>query len=207
MKSRQYAVGKLKDKKLPTANCQLPTAFTLIELLISISILSIVMLAVYSAFALGINTYQRFNDVNLNERKAVLGLEKIGDELRQCLDFPAIGFRGSKEKFSFPGLSPTGQIVKISYSFDLNKKILYRQQQTQKEILELEEEPSDEEPLFKEFLSSVEDLNFSYYYFDKQQEEYRWVDSCEQDLPLSVKIKLTVEDESFTKIVSLPCAN
>jgi len=136
---------------LETGNWRLSRGFTFIELLLSISILSIVMLAVYSAFALGINTYQRFNAVNLNERKVVLGLEKIGDELRQCLDFPDIGFEGNKEKLSFP-VAADGQIVKINYSFDSEKNFLYRQEQTQREILK-EEEPSEKESLSKEFLS------------------------------------------------------
>lgn len=189
---------------LETGNWRLSRGFTFIELLLSISILSIVMLAVYSAFALGINTYQRFNAVNLNERKVVLGLEKIGDELRQCLDFPDIGFEGNKEKLSFP-VAADGQIVKINYSFDSEKNFLYRQEQTQREILK-EEEPSEKESLSKEFLSSIEDLNFSYYYFDKEEEEYHWVDSYKEGLPLSVRIRLTFKDEAYRKIVSLPCA-
>ncbi|MCK4859627.1 MAG: prepilin-type N-terminal cleavage/methylation domain-containing protein [Candidatus Omnitrophica bacterium] len=177
------------------------TGFTLIELLITISILSIVMIAVYSTFALGVNTYQRFKDVNIKERKVILSLEKMGDELRQCLDFSDIGFGGDSQGFSFPLLSG-GEIAKVAYSFNPEEKILYRQEQLQKEILAGEEES----PL-QEFLSSVQKLNFSYYRFDEEEEGYCWVNNCEESQPLFVQIEIIFANEVFNKTILLPCAN
>jgi len=181
-------------------------AFTFIELLITVAIFSIVMIVVYSAFAMGLSTYQRFKDVNLQKRTVMLRLEKMAGELRQSLNFTPqrrkeMVFKGEKKTISFPSLF-FEEVVLVSYSFDSAEKVLYRQQESEKEVLSEEKES----PLPKKFLSGIEDIEFSYYVFDEQKQEYQWKESYEGRLPLSVKIKITFGEELYTKIVSLPCA-
>jgi prepilin-type N-terminal cleavage/methylation domain-containing protein len=90
--------------------------FTLIELLIVSSIMAAVMLAVYSCFATGMKIWQRCQDFNQAESGLLIDLERISALLRRAVNFPPIGFEGSKEEISFPILEGS-EITRISFPF------------------------------------------------------------------------------------------
>lgn len=172
---------------------------TLIELLVAITIFSVVGVAVGSIFASGIKVWRRAEGLNIRQRKALLGLEKVAQELRSSLDFPDIGFSGEKDWLSFP-LLVDQDIAKVTYVFDSQQGVIFREENAFRDILD------EKEGERKGFLPSVSGLSLSYWFFDGDEEEYRWRDSWseEEGIPLAIKIELMHGDETFTETVSIP---
>ncbi len=108
---------------------------TLIELLVSISILSVVggviLLALYS----GILVWERAGGYDDKRLEAMLALEELERDARNAFPFYAIAFRGSDSVVAFTGITEedTGEgrvrrFCEIEYSFDskaseLNRRI------------------------------------------------------------------------------------
>jgi len=178
------------------------TGFTFIEVIIAIGILSIMGLAVYSIFASGMKVWRRVETLDISQRKAFLALEKVAGELRCSLDFPDIGFNGEEDQLSFP-LLVDKDIAKIIFVFDSYEKAIFRQETTYQDIIDEEEV----EPISKKILSLVTDLKFSYYFFNEEAEEYQYKDSWSSEddgIPLRIRIELTIQDETFNKVVWIP---
>jgi prepilin-type N-terminal cleavage/methylation domain-containing protein len=177
-------------------------AFTFIELLVVVTLYSILSLAVYATFASGMRLWRRIQDTSLLQRKASLGLEKFSQEARQALDFSKIGFTGKSNEISFPFLSGE-EILKITYFFDQNA--LLRKQESFKDILEKKEQAT-----IKTLLSGLEDLKFSFAYQEVGKTEYSWKDVWDKDkekgIPAIVKMELKTKDANFTKTVIIPAS-
>jgi len=187
--------------------------FTLIELLISITILSLVGIAVYSTFANGVNVWRRGNENKIYERKIRLSLEKIDRELRNTFKFSKILFEGTENSISFPGLirssldKTPAEVGRISYFLDESENIFCREEKTYPEIFQEGKGGVDR------LITHVTTLIFSYCYLDNATGTYRWKDDWkkeEQDsIPQAVKIELVFEKNSgkplkFTKTIFIP---
>lgn len=177
------------------------SAFTFVELLIVVTIFSILSLAVYATFTSGMRLWKRIDDLSLIQRKALLRLEKISQDLRQALDFPKIGISGKSNELSFPLLSYDNQLIKVSYF--LEDDSLWRGQQTYQDILE-EKEP----PAARSLLSGVEELKFSFIFKEEDKTDYSVKDTWakEEGAPAAIKIELTIKEETFTKTINIPIA-
>lgn len=182
--------------------------FTFVEVLVTVAIFSLVAVCIYATAASGIKVWQRAKDIDLWQRKALLNLEKISQELRCCLDFSnlnfpdiEIGFSGKEDQLSFPILVGD-DIAEITYVFKPQDGSISREQSLFKDILDEKGGVSSK----KRFLSSVKGLKFSYCFFDVEEEQYKWKDawSNEEGIPLSIKIELELRDEVFTKTIAIP---
>lgn len=181
--------------------------FTIIELLIVTTIFSIVSIAVYATFGSGMRVWRRAQEINISERKVLLRMEKLSRELRQTFDFKDIGFSGYKDKLNFAAIID-GDIVRINYSLDASQKIIFCTVDKLADILESKEknETLQSKPL--SFISAVDKLSFSYFYFDLQKNAYSWKEDWQEgSLPLAVKLEITVNNSSsYATTIFIPTA-
>ncbi|PIV39404.1 MAG: hypothetical protein COS29_02775, partial [Candidatus Omnitrophica bacterium CG02_land_8_20_14_3_00__42_8] len=76
-------------------------SFTLIELIVSVAILSVIVVSIYSVFSLGVRTWRRGNE-NTSLQKIRLGLLKMENELKRSFFFSKVPFRGTSSEIIFP---------------------------------------------------------------------------------------------------------
>lgn len=74
---------------------------TFIELIVGIAILSVIMLAVYSIFNIGLKVWHR-NQAERSLKDVRLAFLKIERELKKTFFFSAIPFKGAEKEFTFP---------------------------------------------------------------------------------------------------------
>lgn len=178
--------------------------FTLVELLITVAIFSIVSVAVYATFNSGMSVWRRAKDTNAQQRKFILRIEKLSRELRQSFNFNDIAFSAGKNKIQFPSVIDS-DICRIIYSYDENKKILFRSLDKLADILA--QEKKELEPKFSAYLVDVEGLSFSYLSFDLSKKAYIWNEEWQQNnLPVAVKLSLTVKQKTYVTTIVIPTA-
>jgi prepilin-type N-terminal cleavage/methylation domain-containing protein len=172
----------------------MPSAFTLIELLLVSSIAAIMTLAIFSTFSIGIKAYERLQYSGLIQADVLLSLDKIEKDLHNTVNFSDIDFAGENKSVSFASLatSPvssdeTLSLGRISYYFDTKNKSLIREENVYTGIFSK-----------TKVLAYIEDLTFTYYYFNSQTQQYIWVDSWQSvnGIPEAVRIKAIFKNEN-----------
>ena len=183
------------------------SGFTLIELMVVSSIMTVVMLAVYSSFSSGLKLWQRSKDVSDIEYKILLGLEKFSSQLRQSVNFPQVGgqcagFSGGKDRFSFYSLKGQ-EIIRITFEFNPTKKSLMRKVDKYQDIVE-GKEVSDGAP----FMRGIDAVDFFYFYNEKTQQKFLWKDdqewATEDGIPTAVKIIVKYKNGMKSETVFIP---
>ena len=178
--------------------------FTLIEMLIVVSLFSLVSLAIYTSIASGLNVWDRSRGRIIEEDIAIF-FDKISMDLRNSFFYSKIEPVGSKNRFSFPcrvwvpadsrlGLAKgeyVEQLGKVEYFFDRNKHQLIRR------IANYSQALADDYGSSQALLNRVEDVYFRYFYFwdNKEVEAYKIENGV---LPSRVKACVVISD---------PCGN
>lgn len=186
--------------------------FTLLELLITASLIALMGLAIYATFARGLAVWERGNKADIAEEELRFGLEKMAKELRSSFNFSGIEFKGSEDEISFPTYvntahiagTPSWEVGEVSYSYDSKKKSFFRKEASYIDLFQ------DELPEREEIIPQIKDLEISYYFFDAIGRTYKWKDSWadKESFPLGVRVALTIEsgedEKEFVKTVYLP---
>lgn len=191
----------LKIKGRPAA------AFTLIEMLVVVSMVSVISLAIYATLSGGLRIWQRVN-LNTPAEDIVIFFEKITSDLRNAVKFSSLSFFGEEDNFEFVSLIHSHRldkktIGKTAYSLDAFSGVLKRYE---KDIAHIFKE---ETGISYNAIGGVEAVRFQYYYYDEENDYYLWEDEWLGDgIPLAVRIELMVKTENasekFTKTVSIP---
>lgn len=184
-----------------------PPAFTLAELLIALSIFSVVSIAIYSTFSSGTSVLRRLKNVDFTQQRILLKAERFSRELR---GFPGCRkqlFEGMKTKISFPGNSDYIP-CRITYYFDGPSFCLMRVVDKLSQIITPEGKVDAQ---FKSkptvFLSKIKEVKFSYLNLDPIKKEDGWIDEWKQDyLPVAVKLSITSQTQEYAWTVFLPKA-
>ena len=188
-------------------------AFTLIELLIAASILSMILASIYSAFRTGMFGYARIEDSLAADRAAGKVLERMGLDFRNAFAYSKekSSFRGTKDEIgflclvdTFSGDGLTRDLALVSYS--LKGGALTRLCLKNQEILNT---ASDIEP--EEMASGIAELTFSYGYLAAPEQPLEWKEAWTDPsaLPQAVQIKLTLQNKvkaEFQRTIFLPRA-
>lgn len=187
------------------------TGFTLVEILIVASVMAIVMLAIYSSFISGLRLWQRSQNLSQIQRKVIIGLEKLSSQVRQGIDFPDIGFNGTKTKFSFPLIirekdedRVKEEIVKVTFEFDAEDKSLIRSVERYQDILS---EGEGKKVSTQTFIPRIEEADFSYYYFvankpDPWKEEWKPEEGAA--IPMAIKVTIKTKDGNKAATIFIP---
>jgi len=187
--------------------------FTLIELLVSLSIFSIISLAVYSSFASGVGAWRRAQEFSSIYQTARLLLDDMARELKNAVMISGTDFVGAPQRLSFLTLrqSPytTGrpanhQIARVTYEVRRDQASsgysLFRLEAS--DIKNSQEDRGEPELM----VGSISRLDFEYTYKNSTGEILPWKEvwQVSDAIPLGVKITLMVGETRFTKMVFIP---
>jgi prepilin-type N-terminal cleavage/methylation domain-containing protein len=179
--------------------------FSLMELLIAVSIFSVVSIAIYSTFSSGAAVLRRVKNIDLVQQKILLKQERFARELRTQPSYSKQLFLGSKTKISFPG-SVDYLPTRITYYFDPSSFCLMRAVDKLSQIITSEgkvEEGLKSEPLI--FLPKIKEVQFSYLLFDLKKNEYSWLDEWLYDyLPVAVRLSIINGNQEYVSTILLP---
>lgn len=182
-------------------------SFSLVELLISLSIFAVVSVAIYSTFSSGTQVLRKVKNIDLTQQAMLLKEERFARELRQSVILRKPLFLGAKEKLVFGGIVDD-KPGRVTYFFDKSSQALLRAFDNLGDIItsegkvdpELKSKPSV-------FLSKVKEIKFSYFYLDLAKNVYSWAEEWKESfLPLAVKLEIITEKQNYATTVFLPTA-
>lgn len=186
-------------------------AFTLIELIVAITIFSIVAVAVYSTFNTGLSSYKKTEIFAKLYQQSRSILDMIAQDLRNSFAYNQTDsqFFGSNSEVSFFSLVdfsteeyPHSEITQIVYRFQdgvLKKLSLVGSAVFEDESSRLPQE---------DFSLEVKDLEFQYAYSIDEMPGYVCKDNWEVseetkgDIPLGVKIDLSLQDKESGRTIT-----
>jgi prepilin-type N-terminal cleavage/methylation domain-containing protein len=191
----------------PTKTYNNSCGFTLVEMLIVAAMVSIVSLTMYAVFNNGLKIWQRVNS-QIPESEVAILFDKLSLDLKNNTGFKGINFTGGRDKLAFATIVNSPALKKrtvgeVAYVYDSGSGTLTRVQKDFSQIY------SKEEGTLTQSLANIESLRFQYYFYDKQNKVYLWLDEwSKKGIPLAVRLELGFnngkETESFTKTVSIP---
>ncbi len=204
-------------------------SFTLIELLISITIFALAGTAVYSVFASGMIAWRRGNKDKTYVRKVRIAAESMERDLKNTFDFSEIAFEGREDSVRFTALISNEfdsegdeseiyyEVGRMAYFYDKEKGALCKEEKNFPDISRKKEDSSidwggEEDGKVKILFDNLRELEFSYCYLDNVTGSYKWKDDWkkeEQDsIPIAVKILMVFKKEmnqgDFEKLVFIP---
>ena len=184
-----------------------PKGFSLVELLIAVSIFSVISVAIYSTFSSGAIVLRRAKVIDLAFQKGLLREERLARELRQMPSCRKQLFSGAKEKISFCGIVDYVP-CRLTYYFDSSSQALMRNSDKLSDIIN-PDGTVDTRLKSKStiFLNKVKGIKFSYLYLDLKQDMYDWAEDWKAlYLPAAVKISISTESREYVTTVFLPTA-
>jgi type II secretory pathway pseudopilin PulG len=183
--------------------------FTTVELLVAACIFSMMAYAVYSVLSVGLNAYKRIKNFAGSQTDVLLALEKVERDISSTFVISGIGFSGGVSSVSFPGgaAGPAGPVTKTSYYLDASTGNLIRKEQSYAGAIS----KSESEGITSAELSPLEDLKFTYCYYDEEKEVCEWKDSWPGvEPPIAVKMEAAFDSGGRTvkvnRIVLIPVA-
>lgn len=186
--------------------------FTLIEILLAVTLFAIVTSAAYGIFSAGIQIWKRTQGRSPVERKAILALEKMGRDIRMTLKMKdsktlTLGskspeFMGTNYSFNLPAvisrLDSKGKLSRqsgeIFYQWNSKTRELCRG------IKGATDYYLDKQPVCQTLAREIEKLKFQYWLYSKIGGSLAWYDewnSAKNGLPRAVQV--TVEITSKLK--------
>ncbi|OGX24720.1 MAG: hypothetical protein A2787_01955 [Omnitrophica WOR_2 bacterium RIFCSPHIGHO2_01_FULL_48_9] len=174
--------------------------FTLIEILLVVSLMAMVGLSIYSAFANGLKVWDRGKNLNAQE-DIMIFFDRIGAELRNSFRFSKVPFYGRSQRVVFPTMvkvlpdpkmnpeenSYISQIGKVEYEFDVVKDQLIRREASYGQAIQ---------GRFSEkgaALRGIRNIEFKYYFPDEHGELFST--QIIDDLPAAVTIEVEYFDQ------------
>jgi hypothetical protein len=196
-------------------------AFTLVELLITTTILGIISVAIVANFAGALKIYERVRNYTGIRPDALLSLEKMERDFRNTVSSSEIDFIGERKSVFFAGLTSEGNLGRVLYYTKGRDDTLTREEQ---EYARAVSSKIKKGKGAVRKLIPVKDIEFTYYYYDPEDKEYKWKDSWkveddekvlnekeadrENEIPLGVRVELTfkegAKDVTLTKTVLIP---
>lgn len=183
-------------------------SYTLLEMLLVVSILSIVSLILFHALSSGLNIWERSRKFILEEDIAIF-FDKIGQDFRNSFVFSKMSFVGKEALVRFPTRikifrSPDKeifeQIGEVEYYFDSQEKSLFRRQLSYGQALR--GDPGQERLL----LHPVESVRFVYYFLEGNGTVLK--KATDLAMPRGVAVEVEFLDgrrkRSLRKLINLP---
>jgi hypothetical protein len=145
--------------------------------------------------------WQRVQQRDAKYGAALLSLEFMAQELRQCQMETPVSFSGTAQEMSFLAVAAEG-FVKVSYRFDTQESRLIRRSIPYAAILQEQEEPL----LIKELEMPAEDVALSYLVQESDGDLLAWTDTVVDAgiKVFAVKCKANVGGQEIDKTIFLP---
>jgi prepilin-type N-terminal cleavage/methylation domain-containing protein len=181
--------------------------FTLVEILIVTMMMSVVSLAIYSAFNNGIKIWQRINR-QLPQEDINIFFDKFTTDLKNCVKLKNISFIGKADMLEFASIVLSARmeqasVGKLVYRYDRLAGILRRDQFDYSAVF------TDEKNATAGALDHIRSLKFLYYNLDEEKKEYIWQEEWLIDeLPKAVRMEVEFVQGSevfyLTRTVNIP---
>ncbi len=195
-------------RSLPMTN----KGFTLMELLLALTLFAIVASSSASIFRLGLDIWARSQGRSV-ERKVVLALERMGQDIRSSLKIKNINsgmglelslkkqemkFGGETGRFSLPtivsfsdtrGIST--QFGRITYAANLQAKGLCRMVESATDIYKSKQPPC------VVLATHLSQIKFEYWLYDRIAKQYSWYDRWEETdgTPMAIRVSMKVDPD------------
>ena len=168
-------------------------AFTLVELLIVMVILSVTLTVLYSCFQTGLSAYRRTESVLAEGREGDLFIKGLDLELKNALPYLKRPFVGKPNAVSFPAqvarYTPKGverELCLVEYRFE-GHVLTRTEQKLRKDKLQ------EEEQLKETVLDHLNDCRFAFLFAAADQKpewHERWPNQPYAGLPRGVRVTL-----------------
>lgn len=173
------------------------------ELLLAITLFTIVAVALYSSLAAGIKVYRRGSSIGGEYSDLSLAFDLLGEDFRTALKIDDQYLELESQKISFY-TTRQGQIYKLTYSWGKNGQNLglKRRQETYIESLREEHQPG------RDLLEDITEIDFDFGYFKKEmsgERSFRWQDKWDEEaMPKMVRIKIGLKSGQYDRIIYCP---
>lgn len=192
-------------------------AFTLIEMILVTSLLSVTGLAVYHAIANGIKIWQYSLRYSAQEDVAVL-IEKLTVDLQNTFFYSLIAWEGKPDKILFSTIirapadktSPeNGQILdqmgSVEYFYQKGKKTVFRRQSVYGQALKTKKKSEA-----RALASPVESIRFTYYQIEGGKIKAK--KSISNSVPFAIQIDVELKEAGgslahLTRMIEIPTGN
>jgi len=182
-KIRNQKTEVRRQKNLFSVLCRLSSGFTLVEVLVAISIFAIVAGAIIAVFTKGVEVWGNTRIRTNFREETLLFLEGLEKELKNNINLRDSEFKTEKQSLCFTTLKEA--IYNVRYEFDENNKTLIRYRSR------YPEPASSAKPVL--ILKNVKALNFSSEYAEIKKDGEKEIIM----LPEIIKINLTVSPVSY----------
>jgi hypothetical protein len=168
---------------------------SLVELLVVCAMLGIISLSIFATFSNGLKIWSKINKPLAQENVGIF-LEKLAGDLSSCLKLNNLPFSGNQSHLEIPTLVDSLNLKNRSiglaaYNYDQQSGCLARQQKDYSQLYSRQEGNS------VILLKGLQLFKFEYYYYDKQKEEYLWLEEWSQEgIPLAVRVVLNLEGQA-----------
>jgi prepilin-type N-terminal cleavage/methylation domain-containing protein len=184
------------QRKTHSAERTTQSAFTLVEVLVSISIFAIIAAAIIAVFTKGVEVWENTRISTNFREEALLFLEGLEKELKNNINLRDSEFKTEKQSLYFTTLKEA--VYNIRYEFNENNKTLIRYKSR------YPKPASSAKPVL--ILKNVKTLNFFAGYAELKKDGEKDIIK----LPEIIKINLTVSGENLQnkyeleRVISMP---
>lgn len=181
--------------------------FTLIEVLITMSLVALVSLGIYGLFDSGIRVMKKVSRP-VSEEHIHFFLEKFSHDFQNLFSYTGIPFQGEANSASFATAIQTHSdlggdegIGRVTYVYDEKDKTIYRKQLNVSEFYEAIEDGIENELDHAEgVLTQIASCRFQYYRFNPADQSYLWEQAWDQlgenkGLPAAIQIDFSFVDD------------
>jgi len=179
---------------------------TIIEMLIVVSLVSMISLALYHSLINGLKVWEESRRLIIEEDVAIF-LDKLSQDLRNVSQYSKITIEGNEYRFSFPTIVRTqadaysglpkdayvDQLGKVEYYYDILKDSIFRRQANYSQAMNERFQPS------QLLAKSIERFNFRYYYLtrDGKMTSVDVLDVC----PSGVEVEVEFFDKQGLRVM------
>jgi prepilin-type N-terminal cleavage/methylation domain-containing protein len=205
--SAQRSVSRIKlSPERYTLNAK--QGFTLIEVMIAASILGVIGLTILATFASGFRVYERIQTFGGAQADVLIALETLERDLHNTFFLSSIPVSGTSASIAIPA------VIEVVETVDGEEKLLtslgryfYTYSSSDGSIKRVQQNygaaASDKAPDVDDIdpLANVEDITFSFYAYDQENQQYSWSsgwDKGENKVLKAVKVEVSYLNASQT---------
>ncbi len=189
--------------------------FTLVELLVTLSLMTVIFGVLFSMMSGGLQVWQRLQCGVRQEHEIYFALDQVRRGLHAAHPFEFILFKGSNERLEFPALIEAGDTEeedripepgRVSYYFDRSRSLFCKSERLYRGLRR-----NTRAEVCKPLAQNVEKVKFTYTGYNSKSENLStsgyWSDKVP---PISVRIELEYHDPCSEKqskkefLVSIP---
>ncbi len=169
---------------------------TLIEIMIVISIMSMLSLAIYNSLSVGIRVWKKSQEVHVEGDIAIF-LDKLTDDLHNAYLYSRIPFEGSSNHFAFPAVVSTApekedeadysdEMGKVEYTYDVPRHAIVKREANYGQALKgLYGQP-------RILVTGVDRLSFQYLY--RTDDGEKWSDQILDGVISGIDVEVVFTD-------------